>query len=755
MIKRIFWAVIITAILGLSVISTTVFSAASGDVLKFTATASDVNKPLKYFYWTIAKEEYVFKAGDTLEYDVYNVNKTEGLGGFEVYSTEEMGLRDWPTFKDQNGIAGHPSYDLSLYANKKWYHRVLAIPSGAYGSTVMDWCIPIEISFAKSTTFVAYYDNIVITNKGKVVKTIYSDGQPSANETRMGTNMDYTIKVEAIPFAGVNDVITPLTPGPVITPTPAPQQTGEKTLTLVVNSTNLKIVTGNRTETVKLDTSPVIKAERTFLPIRPVVEALGGALTWNAEEQRVDITQGTKTISLWINRAAAKVNGVEVQIDANASVVPFISEAGRTMLPLRFVADNLGAQLTWVAETQTIILKSNITSGSVQTPTPGQTPTPEPTALLTPTPKPTPAQITGQGVTGTFGPKLTVGAYYYPWYSAKSWPGKYLRGYLSPSQLPYLGQYDNNSIDVSKQHIKWAKDYGVDYFLMSWWGQDSGTDETLRNSFLKADNIADIKFGILYETTSRLGKPVLDKIAITPASEAVFKSDMAYLARTYFNHPSYLKSEGKPVIFVYLSRCFTGDYESMIKNTREYIKKSFGIDLFIIGDQIYWGGILTSESLSPYDATTLYNPHGPSIAGDYPAANKLEEKVENLYNYSMEENLNNNIHFIPNAIPGFNDRGVRLKDNHSAIPREMNKGEEGKETTLSTFLDISYKYKDPILNTILITSWNEWFEDSQIEPTIIDAPITNTPNTYTQGYSYAAYGFKDLEIIRDFKQNHK
>jgi hypothetical protein len=49
---------------------------------------------------------------------------------------------------------------------------------------------------------------------------------------------------------------------------------------------------------------------------------------------------------------------------------------------------------------------------------------------------------------------------------------------------------------------------------------------------------------------------------------------------------------------------------------------------------------------------------------------------------------------------------------------------------------------------ITITSWNEWNEDTAIEPTIA-APATSEDATYTEGYAYEGFGTRYLEIVRD------
>lgn len=65
---------------------------------------------------------------------------------------------------------------------------------------------------------------------------------------------------------------------------------------------------------------------------------------WDEPEQRVDIVKGFHKISLWIGRSDAVVDGVPVPIDpSNPDVKPYLAESGRTMLPLRFIVEKLGA----------------------------------------------------------------------------------------------------------------------------------------------------------------------------------------------------------------------------------------------------------------------------------------------------------------------------------------------------------------------------------------------------------------------------
>ena len=82
-------------------------------------------------------------------------------------------------------------------------------------------------------------------------------------------------------------------------------------------------------------------------------------MSWEDSERRVDIVKGDRSIALWIGRSDAVVDGVTVPIDAsNAEVKPFLSESGRTMLPLRFIVERLGATVDWNPDTQGIVITS-------------------------------------------------------------------------------------------------------------------------------------------------------------------------------------------------------------------------------------------------------------------------------------------------------------------------------------------------------------------------------------------------------------
>lgn len=112
----------------------------------------------------------------------------------------------------------------------------------------------------------------------------------------------------------------------------------------------------------EIDAGPQIKWGHTFSPITPIINALGGTTQWDAKTRRVTIDLGTKTIVLTISSHYAVVNGKRVSIDSNPDLVPYVQAPGRTMLPVRFIAEQFGAIVTWNSTLQCVTLALKVTS---------------------------------------------------------------------------------------------------------------------------------------------------------------------------------------------------------------------------------------------------------------------------------------------------------------------------------------------------------------------------------------------------------
>ncbi|MEF3245502.1 MAG: hypothetical protein K6343_05965, partial [Caldisericaceae bacterium] len=128
-----------------------------------------------------------------------------------------------------------------------------------------------------------------------------------------------------------------------------------KTSTVIVLQVGNSIFLVNGEERT-LDSPPVIKNSRTLVPIRAIIESLDGTIEWDGTTRKVTITLKGTVIELWIGKPQAKVNGETKWIDeTNHKVMPEIIK-GRTMLPLRFIAESLGCKVDWDGTTKTITI---------------------------------------------------------------------------------------------------------------------------------------------------------------------------------------------------------------------------------------------------------------------------------------------------------------------------------------------------------------------------------------------------------------
>jgi len=104
-----------------------------------------------------------------------------------------------------------------------------------------------------------------------------------------------------------------------------------------------------------MSASPVISYGRTFLVIRNIAETIGAQVSWDGSSKTTTISLPSQnlTIELQIGDSEATVNGKSTYIDSsNHDVKPFIS-GGRTMLPLRFITENLGLEINWDSPSRT------------------------------------------------------------------------------------------------------------------------------------------------------------------------------------------------------------------------------------------------------------------------------------------------------------------------------------------------------------------------------------------------------------------
>ncbi|MEM6279970.1 MAG: glycoside hydrolase family 99-like domain-containing protein [Verrucomicrobiota bacterium] len=306
---------------------------------------------------------------------------------------------------------------------------------------------------------------------------------------------------------------------------------------------------------------------------------------------------------------------------------------------------------------------------------------------------------------GTNAEELSVGAYYYPWYDSdgRHWE----QGYegVSEGKKPAAGEYSSRSAEVVRQHLSWSENLGIDHWICSWWGPNSWEDVTVRDYVLPILDSSEtsLKFCMLYESAGLLGMNAEEGIELSSRSiQTRFAEHFAYLAQTYFSHDRYVRVNGKPVVYLYLSRCFTGEYSDALQLVREVVAR-YNFELYLVGDEVYWGEP-DATRIATLDAITAYNMHGPAEFADLEDWTPFVKRSEEVYERYRNVAKRFGVHFVPGILPGFDSR--ESGGDHYAIPR----------TIFPAYREMARRQLDSDLNTVVITSFNEWHEGTQLEP---------------------------------------
>jgi hypothetical protein len=352
---------------------------------------------------------------------------------------------------------------------------------------------------------------------------------------------------------------------------------------------------------------------------------------------------------------------------------------------------------------------------------------------------------------------ITVGVYYYPWHADDFHRGSrndgYLRSKLQPPQQPMLGEYDDRRPEVVAQHLQWAKQANIKLWVCSWWGPGRREDETIRGTILKHTDLGkNHKIALLYEGGGRGIKASdgWDTSNVYP--------DMEYICTAYFSHPNYYRIQGRPVLVIYLSRQMhnKGVLTTVLTEMRKAANEKCKMNPFIIGDHVWNYPPSNSNAYQPFlpgmlDAVTNYDVYGNVGSTPYTLQENIDEHYKEARAWKAFASRYN-VKFVPGVAPGYNDRGVRLENNNKALSRKLDPNSEHGTLFAAHLTQARQLVDDSIGNLLLVNSWNEWHEDSQIEPVAIneaeETRVATLPNELTNGIDYECYGTKYLDILR-------
>lgn len=105
------------------------------------------------------------------------------------------------------------------------------------------------------------------------------------------------------------------------------------------------------------ETKPLIIDNRVMIPARAIIEVLGGSADWNSKEKKITIALNDKKNEMWVGKKEYTCNGSAKNMDVGAMIVN-----GRTMVPIRFVAESLGCDVNWLDKLNQVIITYDLTN---------------------------------------------------------------------------------------------------------------------------------------------------------------------------------------------------------------------------------------------------------------------------------------------------------------------------------------------------------------------------------------------------------
>jgi hypothetical protein len=264
------------------------------------------------------------------------------------------------------------------------------------------------------------------------------------------------------------------------------------------------------------------------------------------------------------------------------------------------------------------------------------------------------------------GNAVPVLAYYYIWFDTQSWN-------RAKTDYPILGRYSSDDAEVMRQHVQWAKNAGIDGFIVSW-----KSTEKLNSRLDQLVEIAEqenFKLAIIYEGLNFLREPL-------PLEQV--DADMQYFMERYSEHSVFDLFEKPLMIWSGTWEFSTPEVESVVQNKRD--------DILILASEKNVEGYQRLADL--VDGNAYYwSSVNPDTHPSY---------VEKLVAMSEAVHNRGGLWIAP-AAPGFD---ARLVGGTRAIDR---KNGETLEKELSAAIQSSP-------DAIGLISWNEFSENSHIEP---------------------------------------
>lgn len=323
-------------------------------------------------------------------------------------------------------------------------------------------------------------------------------------------------------------------------------------------------------------------------------------------------------------------------------------------------------------------------------------------------------------------------ALYYPWYGTPAFSGRWLHqepDEVDPKKMddhvhfPALGAYDSTDPAVVERHLSEAQAAGIDTLVCSWWGRGDRTDVAVR-LLLRRAAARSLKVCVLWEKPGDADIPMTKEDGaggagrraaglapegtakpVTKAANA--QADLTYLVDTLAKDPSYLRADGKPVIFLYPGTGQALTRQEWTAASRQAAAQAPPGVLLIGGEQFTGNGQGSTEAPPWGGLYTLNTARSMAGAGLAECAQIQRETFRPLAARAGQMGAL----CVETVLPGYDDR--RVDDGTGRL--------EGKATDRRGGELYSALWDQAIQDGpdwVLVNSFNQWHNGTEIEPSV-------------------------------------
>jgi hypothetical protein len=277
---------------------------------------------------------------------------------------------------------------------------------------------------------------------------------------------------------------------------------------------------------------------------------------------------------------------------------------------------------------------------------------------------------------------------------------------------PLLGLYYSDDNVVFNKHVDWATGHGIDVFIFPYPYHNPKVAFTWLERTFKQNMATELfnQIGFTFGSTftDEAGPPPFD--FDNPRVKEEFVNAAKYLISNYVSLPNYWRINGKPVIVLWggADRFVStqGNIENAIREARDFSRNKSGTDLYIISDDI---NIFHKMEIF-YSSDSIYH-YSPFFNDKTTRSMSINEDVSYIITWmkGLEKLCQEHKKpFIPTVAPGF-DNTYDYRSNQKAPV--IYRSPEGFRLYLK---EVKKSFNPKIL---FVTSFNEWFEGTQLEPT--------------------------------------